>query len=219
MALERRPLFEIPYWRLDLPSVRPFHSEMTREVEDQIDRELRDGRDNPFTAHQTHADPFELPSLGWSRLDDALREALTEIASTTFRRQTEGEFHLRRWAIRYGRLSDKDKERLRRDAVHNHMPALLSSLYYLSVPADLPEGKAGTRFLSPLGGHLQFVAAPEVVVGGSEGELLIFPAQLDHSTCVIDWDATERSRIVIVTDLYYVHGFQNRGSDGRVVRV
>ncbi len=216
--LERRPMFMVPYWDAKIDSVIPFHGEMIQELDRQIDEELGEGRANPFTAHQTHSDPFDLPSRGWRELDTALRSALSTVAAQTFRRQKQGEFHLRRWAVRYGRLNEEEKSVLRRDGVHNHMPALLSSIYYLSVPPELPEAQAGTLFFSPLGGHLRFVAEQSTTIGGREGDLVIFPAQVDHSTMSIDWDAGEAPRVVIVSDLYYVSGFQQRSSDSRVVR-
>ena len=205
--LERQALFEIPFWQIELPEILPFHAEMIDEVEQSIDR-TRDANTNEvFLADQTVEDPFDGRSEGWSLLDARMAEAYREIISSSFQRWRSGELHLRRWAIRLGRLDAESKKKLRTTGIHNHLPALFSSIYYLSVPDEMVDDEdGGTVFYQPLGNQLDLIAPRMRTIAPREGRLVVFPAFLDHAPVPVDWDARGKSRIVISSDIFYVSG-------------
>lgn len=206
MPLRRAALFEIPFWSADLPDVTPFHKEMAAEVEALIDG-AANRHSTRHLAHQTQADPFALPSPGWRLLESQCNELYRELAQRNFQRWRSGQFHLRRWALRLGTLSRTEKDQLKRDAVHNHLPALFSSVYYLSVPADISRrDDGGTVFLNPLGNVMDIMGPRRAVIPPTEGRLVIFPSFLDHLPGPLDWDASGQRRIVISTDVFYVSG-------------
>lgn len=218
MKTTRQALFEIPMWLVDLSEVMTYHDQTASEVKELIDASTNSGPPR-FLAHQTPSDPFDLPSPGWALLEGEMNQAYENLAKANFKRWRSGEFHLRRWAIRLGQLDDDEKARLHRDGKHNHLPALFSSIYYLSVPDEIASGSVGgTRFWNPIG-NLMDVMAPRVVdVPAIEGRLVIFPSFLDHAPPPVDWDARTKSRIVVSTDLFYVSG-QERRTPGRRVAV
>lgn len=206
MELKRTPLFEIPLWTTEFEEIVPYHDEMAREVETLIDS--APAEDPPrYLAHQTASDPFQLPSPGWRMLEQSCNRAYAELAKRHFQRWRTGEFHLRRWAIRFGRLSKVDKERLARDAMHNHLPALFSSIYYLRVPAafvEQPEG--GTLFTNPIGNLMDFMSPRTKTVAPKEGRFVVFPSFVDHAPIPFAWDAEDTTRIVVSCDVFYVSG-------------
>jgi hypothetical protein len=205
MELTRTALFDTPMWVSQIDEVRPFHDEMCAEVEDAIDSAPRDRA--AFLAHQTPSDPFLLGSRGWSILEERSNAIYSALARESFQRWRAGEFHLRRWAIRLGRLNQEEKSRLARDGVHNHLPALLSSIYYLRVPAEFADDPAGgTEFCNPLANLMDMFGPRRTVVPPREGRLVIFPSFLDHAPVPVGWDAGSVSRIVVSTDLFYVSG-------------
>jgi hypothetical protein len=218
-TLYRTSLFEIPLWTAQLDEVLPYHTEMVREVESLIDSQS--DTDNPprYLAHQTASDPFELPSKGWRLLERLSNEAYSSLSKENFQRWRSGEFHLRRWAIRFGKLSDIDKARLARDSVHNHLPALFSSIYYLSVPPEFVENPdGGTLFLNPIGNLMDIMAPRTKILTPKEGRLLIFPAFVDHTPVPIRWDSSEAPRIVVSSDVFYVSGEARQGSSSPVIK-
>ena len=222
MHVEKHSLFTVPYWRSRFDDISAYFDEMYFEVDKLITQELEANSDNPFLAHQSFSDPFNLPSKGWEILDRSIRACFSDVILSNFSRQRAGEMHLRRWAVRYGNLSTEERAVLSEQSVHNHMPALLSSIFYLSVPASTQEaGVSGTKYFNPTGGHLRLLTDNEVIIEACEGDLVIFPAQVDHTTLTQGWAPSkeERSRIVIVCDVYYVGGFQDREKDDRVQSV
>jgi len=212
--LSKVALFEIPMWMAQLDEVVPYHQEMTHEVELLIDRHIATNDPPRYLAQQTASDPFELPSNGWRVLERLSNEAYSSLAKKYFQRWRSGEFHLRRWAIRFGQLSESDKERLARDSVHNHLPALFSSIYYLSLPPEFVENPdGGTLFVNPLGNFMDFMAPRTNTFAPKEGRLLIFPSFVDHTPVPIRWDSSGVPRIVVSSDVFYVSGeARQRGS-------
>jgi hypothetical protein len=205
--LIRKSLFEIPYWIVHFDEVAAYHQEMVQEVETLIDRDI-DTDDPPrYLAHQTASDPFNLPSHGWRILEQLSNQVYSDLAKKHFQRWRSGQFHLRRWAIRFGYLSEGDKERLTRDSVHNHLPALFSSIYYLSVPEEFAEKtEGGTRFINPIGNLMDFMGPRENVIAPKEGRFIVFPSFVDHAPIPFHWDASDKPRIVISSDVFYVSG-------------
>jgi hypothetical protein len=195
-------------WVAQLDDVVPYHESMAKEAEELIDRDnARAEGPRPYLAHQTTSDPFDLPSPGWKLLDDFCNNIFSNLAKQNFQRWRAGEFHLRRWAIRFGRLTQEEKAQLARDAVHNHLPALFSSIYYLRLPpefADKPNG--GTVFVNPIGNLMDLMSPRTRVIEPQEGRLLVFPSFVDHAPVPIEWDASDISRIVISTDVFYTSG-------------
>ncbi len=214
--LERSALFEIPSWSSVLADVLPFHDEMIAEVEREIDANAKDAA-GIHLADQTTTDPFALDSRGWKVLEDASNSLYRRIVQETFQRWRSGEFHLRRWAIRFGRQSEEEMQRLSRESVHNHFPALLSSVYYLSVPDELAGNEAGgTRFLNPLSNLLETMSPRETVVHAEAGKIVVFPSFVDHTPVPIRWTAAGQSRIVVASDLFYVSGWAADGNPAAV---
>jgi hypothetical protein len=206
MELVQTSLFQIPLWTAQLDEVVQYHEEMAGEVEQLIDS-VPDSESASYLAHQTSSDPFHLPSKGWKILEQLCNDAYGGIAKRHFQRRRSGEFHLRRWAIRYGRLSEAEKSRLARDSVHNHLPALFSSIYYLRLPPDFvdrPEG--GTLFVNPIGNLMDLLSPRTTTIAPREGLLLVFPSFVDHTPVAIDWEADKIPRIVVSSDVFYVSG-------------
>ena len=218
-SLTRKSLFEIPYWSVHFDEVVAYHKEMTREVEALIDRDV-DMDDPPrYLAHQTASDPFNLLSPGWRVLERASNQVYSELAKKHFQRWRSGQFHLRRWAIRFGYLSEGDKERLTRDSVHNHLPALFSSIYYLSVPEEFAESaEGGTRFINPIGNLMDFMGPREKIIVAKEGRFIVFPSFVDHSPIPIHWNASGKARVVVSSDIFYVSGEALNRSSGALVK-
>jgi Putative 2OG-Fe(II) oxygenase len=206
VQLRKTALFEIPVWSVDLREIEPYHAEMAAEVEDLIDG-VPAGHSARHLAHQTQSDPFGLPSEGWRLLEARCNELYAELARANFQRWRSGQFHLRRWALRLGTLSTAEKEQLKRDALHNHLPALFSSVYYLKVPVSLAgTEEGGTVFVNPLGNLMDIMGPRNAMVAAHEGRLVIFPSFLDHRPGPLDWDSPDDVRIVISTDIFYVSG-------------
>jgi Putative 2OG-Fe(II) oxygenase len=206
MELVQTSLFQIPLWTAQLDEVVQYHEEMADEVEQIIDN-VPVSESSSHLAHQTPSDPFHLPSKGWKILEQLCNDAYSGIAKGHFQRRRSGEFHLRRWAIRYGRLSEAEKLRLRKDSVHNHLPALFSSIYYLRLPPDFvecPDG--GTLFVNPIGNLMDLLSPRTTTIAPKEGLLLVFPSFVDHTPVAIDWEAGEIPRIVVSSDVFYVSG-------------
>lgn len=217
MELSRSSLFEIALWTAQLDEVVPYHADMAWEVEHLIDGASADEPPR-YLAHQTPSDPFLLPNPGWRLLERLCNKAYSDLAKQHFQRWRAGEFHLRRWAIRFGRLRDADKARLARDAVHNHLPALFSSIYYLRVPPALDENPdGGTLFVNPIGNLMDLMAPRTTTVAPKEGRLLIFPSFVDHTPVPIHWDAEDTPRIVVSSDVFYVSG-EARSDSSTVIK-
>jgi len=212
--VSRASLFEIPLWTAQFDEVLPYHEEMAHEVEQLIDRDnAADGGPPRFLAHQTASDPFELPSPGWRLLERLSNQAYGDLAKAHFQRWRSGEFHLRRWAIRFGRLSALDKARLERDSVHNHLPALFSSIYYLRVPPEFVENpEGGSMFVNPFANLMDLMAPRTRIIAPKEGRFLVFPAFVDHTPVPIQWDSAGVSRIVVSSDVFYVSGKSRRAT-------
>lgn len=218
MELSRASLFEIPLWTAYFDKVVPYHADMSREVENLIDGASADERPH-YLAHQTPSDPFLLPSPGWRLLERLSNKAYSDLAKRHFQRWRSGEFHLRRWAIRFGRLSDADKARLVRDSLHNHLPALFSSIYYLRVPQAFDENPAGgTLFVNPIGNLMDLMTPRTKTIAPKEGRLLIFPSFVDHTPVPVHWDAEGTPRIVVSTDIFYVSGEADRDASSTVIK-
>jgi len=213
MELSQGALFEVPRWMAAFDEVVPFHDEMTQELLDLIDTAPHDVSTR-FLAQQTPCDPFLLPSPGWRLLEQLSNECYSKIAKRHFQRWRTGEFHLRRWAIKFGTLSKDDKKRMRRDGIHNHLPALFSSIYYLRVPPEFDDHDAGgTLFVNPIGNLMDLMSPRSAIIAPKEGRFVIFPAFVDHTPIPCEWDASGVPRIVVSTDIFYVSG-ESMGSTG-----
>ena len=217
MSLQKEALFTIPCWKCTFPAVRPYHQEMSTEIEESIDSTLLKGPSAQL-AHQTAIDPFDLPSPGWTILERSINGALSDLVEQSFERWREGEFHIRRWGIRLGKLSASEKDRAEKEALHNHFPALFSSVYYLSIPEAIGDpSSAGTRFHNPFVSVSEMYTPRTNSVPGIEGDFIVFPSFLDHAPVPLNWDATGRSRLVIACDIFYVSGTQDREDDPKRV--
>jgi len=207
-------LFTVPCWKYFLSDMTRFHAEMAQDVTESLERDAALPDSDRFLAHQTRSDPFLLPSDGWKLLAEHINGRFAAILAQNLQRWRDGEFHLRRWAIRLGRLSREEKDRLRDHGVHNHTPALLSCIYYLQIPdelADRPEG--GTNFINPLTSNLDLLMPRSVTLPPKEGMLFIFPSFIDHSPVPVEWDAVDSPRIVLSCDAYFINGRSSSSSD------
>lgn len=218
LDVSRTALFDIPIWTAQFDEILPYHEQMAEEVEGLIDDTSAEEAPR-YLAHQTPTDPFTLPSEGWRILERLSNDVYTDLAKRYFQRWRSGEFHLRRWAIRLGRLDEADKARLARDSVHNHLPALFSSIYYLRIPnqfVDNPDG--GTRFINPIGSLMDLMGPRTTSIAPREGRFLVFPGFVDHTPIPIEWDADDVSRIVLSSDVFYVSGQRRQDNRETVVR-
>lgn len=218
MNLDTHALFAIPYWLAFFEEVIPYHDEMIAELEDKLDAAQET---KIHLSDQTVDDPFKLASEGWGVLQKNCDMAFHELVEKNFQRWYSGEFHMRRWGVRLGRQSSTEKERLLRESVHNHYPAFLSSIYYLSVPEELrAKEEGGTQFRNPFSFVMEKIVPRTVVVPAQPGRFVVFPAFVDHTAVPIEWTANDVSRIVIVCDIFYVSGYHDyEGIRGDVLRV
>tara|TARA_R110001606_G_scaffold395569_4_gene568061 strand:- start:936 stop:1517 length:582 start_codon:yes stop_codon:yes gene_type:complete len=170
-----------------------------------------------YLAHQTKSDPFKLPSNGWAILDEEIKICLSKIIKDKIPRYVNGELHIRRWAIRYGKLNSDEADLLSEESIHNHSPALLTCVFYLSVPQEMENLKESkTRFFNPCGAISGLVSPSRVDIGGEQGSLIIVPGDIYHTGLSERYVSDEKSRIVVVCDIFFVSGFQDREKDDRV---
>ncbi|MCP5246307.1 MAG: hypothetical protein H6937_10355 [Burkholderiales bacterium] len=161
-----------------------------------------------------------LPSRGWALLESRCNEYYQSIVKENFQRWRSGEFHIRRWAIKYGTLSDEEILNLNTHGIHNHLPALFSSIYYLRIPDELSSNdKGGTQFSSPWGAIMDLYMPRSRIMHAVEGLLIVFPSFIDHTPVPVDWISKCESRIVISTDLFFVSGEQLLKTDTSVIKV
>ena len=203
MEVSRKNLFGVPLWTASLPDVVPHHSAMANEIDKHIEA---GGASSTALAHQTAIDPMRLQDPGWKILEARMNEVLADVIRKHLRRWRYGQLHIRRWAVQLGRLSAEEKARLPGEFTHNHLPALLSAVYYLRVPADLPSGHGGTSFFNPLANLMDLFGPRDAYEEPTPGKLLVFPAYLDHVPVPGTWDASENTRITISADVFFVSG-------------
>lgn len=206
--MNKSPLFDIPYWHDHMASVIPYHAEMIDELNRLIDEDMRQNDTSDIIGDQTFRDPFSLSSKGWEILDTEFQTRISEIVTCNFRRSRTGEFHLRRWALRMGSLSDRQIAEMAKLGRHNHYPAMFSSIYYLSIPSEIENTElSGTTFYQPFSEVLGLFAPAEARTFAKEGDLLIFPSVVEHAPTAALWRSSgARDRIVISCDVFWVNG-------------
>ena len=216
-----KSLFSVPFWELLVTQVEPYIDEMTSEVDELIEKQLSKNKEDRYLAHQTKSDPFRLPSVGWKLLDAEMKKAFSKIIRKKLPRHVNGELHIRRWAIRYGTLSVEESSILKEESVHSHCPALLTSVFYLSIPEAIEQHEtAKTRFFNCLPTISKLLTPKEHDIGGEAGRMIIFPGDIEHTSLCEDWfSKSDEKRIVVVSDVYFVSGFQDRERDERVTNV
>lgn len=197
-------LFGVPFWRRSCDEVVPYHDEMVADVEANL---AEHGTSPSDLAHQTLEDPFSGRSDGWRILEEMMNSLYRSVIEERFRRWRSGELHLRRWAIKIGDLDLDETRRLGAGAIHNHAPALLSSIYYLRVPAELSSAASGgTHFYNPIAGAVDNLVPRGHDEPPIEGRLVVFPSFVDHAPLPLHWSAPDDPRIVISADVYYTSG-------------
>ena len=187
-------------WAADLPAVLPFTSHLLAD----IDSLLRDGKQNKAAyGIQTETMLQTLTSRHWKVFFSEVRRVMTAIIEESPELIAHGRIHLRAWASRLEHIDDENERRLRLQALHNHSPAFLSSVYYLKVPEGLSGGDGGTMFVNPFP-HSIASPRPGLVVPSSEGRIVVFPSWLLHGPALLEHRHLQSPRIVIAVDAHLV---------------
>lgn len=202
--MKRSSLFDVPVWVDNFPDVVEHHAEMIDEVEAAIDQAQGTPRD--VLAHQTIGDPCGLPSKGWRLLDERMQACLGGLIRAEFARWRFGEMHLRRWALRTGKLDENEKAKLLSDGLHNHLPALLSCIYYLSLPSEMPTEERGTEFHNPYAGIMDLISPRTTIIDPRVGDFVVFPSFVDHRPLGGGWNTEGAGRIIVSADAYFITG-------------
>lgn len=98
---------------------------------------------------------------------------------------------VRAWFYKGSKEIDRDQG----NPMHNHVPAILTGVFYVQVPGDGFEG--GTELIDPRGPaerSTRMAQMPPV-----PGTWIVFPGWMDHRSCQVDSDSP---RYVIAADCY-----------------
>lgn len=141
---------------------------------------------------------------GWEKFFAVLRGFMERIISRELPPQYDfRRFFLRSWVLQIDEASDFMRTGSTLNVLHSHIPAVLSSVFYLQVPDDLinaPSG--GTTFRDPNSVNTRAYSRPDFHVSPAPLRLVIFPAFLEHCPEQPRPEVVmEKPRIIVATDL------------------
>jgi len=199
--VHRTDLFATPMWTADLTQ---FHDRLPQMI-DTAERVLA----------ESPAPPGELFSQSQAVLQDVDDPAWIEFfrfLAATMERIVGREMppvypferaFLRSWVLRVDDPDQYQHTGTTLNALHSHIPAVLSSVFYLQVPGALVDASTGgTTFKDPNSVNTRAYSRPEFHLAPAPLRLAIFPAWLEHlperppAGTVLDVP-----RIVVSTDL------------------
>ena len=148
MRAHRSDVFAVPLWTADLDEFGDDLAEMAHVARDVLHRHPTDA-DDPHD--QSRAVLQEEHHPAWQRYFEVLSGIMEEIVSRDLPpRYTFSSAFLRSWVLE---ISDVDAWRQSSStlvALHSHLPAVLSSVFYLEVPEVLIGATSGgTTFKDP----------------------------------------------------------------------
>jgi hypothetical protein len=152
---------------------------------------------------------------GLKRDHEALEQDIEQMLARRYRnafaygQQTSTELHelraphwKRAWASKLGGQGSYSDQHLRLNALHNHWPAFLSSVYYLRIPGDVDSAEAGTFFVNPFP-HSLAAPHPGVAIPAVEGRLVVFPSWFMHGPLILR-PSHASLRLVIAVDVHLI---------------
>jgi len=151
---------------------------------------------------QTASKIHELTGEHWDEFFKSVRSVIEELMSSA-KGFGETTVHLRAWASKLSRDGHYDRQRFQLSALHNHVPAFLSAIYYLRLSEQGKSTDDGTFFVNPFM-HPLASPQPGVVIAPQEGSLVIFPSSIMHGPLRMSYAKTNAPRIIVAVDAHLV---------------
>lgn len=200
-ASQRRDLFPVPVWISQLDFLAPYVDEMILEAEQFIAFSPAKDAD-PY--QQSDAFLQRSEDEGWQRFFSFVGGEMQRILRDDLPPRFDiSRAYLRSWVLRINCDHDYASHPSVLEPLHSHLPAVLSSVFYLRVPPEMSKvGGGGTVLRDPLapvtrqfrdvGHHIEPVPL----------RLAIFPSYVEHApertAERADWST---SRLIVSTDL------------------
>lgn len=198
---ERHDLFAVPVWINQLDFLEPYLDGMILEAEEFI----------TFCPARTtdiyeQSDAFlqRSENEGWRRFFSFVSEEMQRI----LRDEMSPKFpiskaHLHSWSLRINGDHDYADHPSVLEVLHSHLPAVLSSVFYLQVPPEMIDaGGGGTLLRDPLAPITRQFRDVGYHVEPVPLRLAIFPSYLEHAPeRPAQRMAWSTSRLVVSTDL------------------
>ena len=198
--LVRTDLFPVPIWTIDLVELRPQLPAMIAAAEALL-------ADAPAVGElfrQSQALLQDSTEPAWVEFFRVLAAHMERIIGREMPPQYGFKrAFLRSWVLQVDDAEDYESTGTLLNAVHSHVPAVLSSVLYLRVPdalVDAPSG--GTTFKDPNSINTRSYSTPEFHVSPAPLRLVVFPAWLEHlPEPPRPRSALQGGRLVVSTDL------------------
>ena len=177
--LERADLFATPIWTAQLSAFEA-HLEEMASVARRVLMEHPTHEDDPL--HQSRAVMQEVDDERWR----AFFAVLASLMETITGRELPpgyafGEGILRSWVLEIADEAEWRRTSSTLVALHSHLPAVLSSVFYVEVPPELRgRTSGGTTFKDPNSAVTGAYRRPSEHVSAHPGRLVIFPSWLEH---------------------------------------
>ena len=186
-------------WTADLQGLKRDHEALEQDIEQMLARRYR----NAFAyGQQTSTELHELRAPHWKRFFSGVRSVIESVVASSPAMVDQGTVHLRAWASKLGGQGSYSDQHLRLNALHNHWPAFLSSVYYLRIPGDVDSAEAGTFFVNPFP-HSLAAPHPGVAIPAVEGRLVVFPSWFMHGPLILR-PSHASLRLVIAVDVHLI---------------
>ncbi len=199
-AVTRKALFPTPAWVGDL--------ELTQEHRYSLQYDA----DRLLERHRAHDRPFEQTAIvepfASGRVWDSFFEAMAALVGAAIESwdpvKAEPAQHRTHatWVLRIRSSTQFQEAGGVVDLLHAHHRSLIATVYYLAVPVEL-EGaeRGGTLLRSPAGPLGSDFFDSNVYVPAREGEVLLFPASVEHAPAQPDQqDDFSTPRVVLVSN-------------------
>ncbi len=176
--MRRTDLFSVPIWTADLDQFAPDLPRMIEVAEALL-------REHPSPGElfsQSSAVLQDDPDPAWIEFFRVLAAMMARIINREMPPHYPFErAFLKSWVLRIDDVAEFERTGSTLNALHSHIPAVLSSVLYLRVPDDLLDASTGgTTFKDPNSVNTRAYLRPEFHVAPAPLRLVIFPAWLEH---------------------------------------
>lgn len=198
---ERHDLFPVPLWINQLDFLAPHLSAMILEAEEFINFCPANASD-PYQQSDGFLQRSE--DEGWRRffsfVGDEMQRILRDEMPLKF---NISRAYLQSWSLRINGDDDYADHPSVLEVLHSHLPAVLSSVFYLRVPPEMIEaGGGGTLLRDPLAPITRQFRDVGYHIAPVPLRLAIFPSYLEHAperpAQRMTWST---SRLIVSTDL------------------